>query len=280
MNAKVYSGGKEVEERFFLKRFHREEVGIFETFRTYYGKIFKEEEHLDRLLESAKTSGFNLTYSLSTLRQELKKSLKAYYKDYPTKQDIAIRMTLFQDELFLLIGARPHPSSIYDHGVELRTSPVKRSLSNAWFPETKTSAYQNAVLASVEPRHGEVYEWLFLDQAGFVTEVRIGNIFVVPKRTSTMKTQELWTPPAPGILNGVTRRFVIECALQCKMEVKETPFTRHDIYNGAEVFLTNTSWEILPVSFLDGRKLGEKLPGLVTKKLHRQFKQRVNEEYS
>src|SRR5207237_1009643 len=126
----------------------------------------------------------------------------------------------------------------------LRTSNVRRSLSHASPPQAKTSAYQNALLATLEPSPG--YEWVFLDQSGFVTEVRIGNLFII-------KGKMLATPPTTGILNGVTRRFVIELALQAGLKVREVPLTRHEIYNADEAFLTNTSWEILPVRELDGR---------------------------
>ena len=81
-----------------------------------------------------------------------------------------------------------------------------------------------------------------------------------------------------GILNGVTRRVVIECARKKGIPVTETPLTRHEFYNADEAFLTNTSWEILPVRMLDGRKVGQKVPGPLTLKLHELFKQKVLNE--
>lgn len=260
----LYSNGQKIEDKIFLRNFAAEEVGIFESMRTYNGRIFREEEHLERLVESAQTSGFPRP-DLKKIRRELKLALAVF------QQDVFIRLTLWRDQIFVMVGSRSHPGSFYERGVALRTSPVRKNLTHASAPEAKTSDYQNAILATLEPSSGGTYEWLFLDSNGFVTEVRIGNLFMI-------KDGVLRTPPARGILNGVTRRFVIECAPQAGMEVEETPLTRHDVFNAEEAFLTNTSWEILPVSELDGRRIGQKVPGPGTQKLHRVFRQNILKE--
>ena len=189
----LYSNGKKVTDKILLSEFREEEIGIFESLRTYRGKIFRLEEHLDRLFESAKTSGFwGRSYwgqspigpSLrKKLRRELELAIQAFRRDEPglAQEDLFIRLTLLGRRIFVMPGVRVHPAALYLRGVALKTSPVKRSLSNASFPEVKTSSYQNAVLATLEPSGPETYEWLFLDQNGFVTEVRIGNLFIVKK---------------------------------------------------------------------------------------------------
>lgn len=248
-----------------------EKPGIFETFRIYYGVIFRLEEHLDRLKESAKTSGFQLP------RLEIIKGFLKQVLTQEKRQNGLIRLSIFPpDQMVLFIGERNYAQELYQTGISLRTSPVRRTLSQATFPEAKTSDYQNAVLASLEPRSAETYEWLFLDRDGYVTEVRIGNIFLI--RVGTGKQPELITPPEPGILNGVTRRFVIECAIAIGLPVRETLMTRHDLYNANEAFLTNTSWEILPLRQLDGRGIGKQIPGPWTEKLQQQFRKRVEKE--
>ena len=272
----LYSNGKSVEEKVLPEKFFNEdEIGIFESLRTYSGKFFKKEEHLQRFLESAHTAGVN-NMNTSRLSAELDTALAAFRKEVKSsKAELFIRLNVFPDimpgKIFIMIGERKHSADIYKKGVCLRTSPVRRSLLNAAPPEVKTSAYQNPLLASLEPSDG-IYEWLFLDRNGFATEVRIGNLFIVP---SGGARPGLATPHKIGILNGVTRRFVIECAHQAGFEVKEKPLTRHEIYNAAEAFLTNTSWEILPIRELDGRRIGRKIPGPVTAKLQKIFKQRV-----
>lgn len=272
MNYFIFSNGKRIKDSLFLKDFETEDVGIFESLRTYQGEIFRPEEHLRRFVESAKTVGLK-TPDLNKVSKELLLALAAFQKGNQShkKEDVFIRLTLWRDNIFVVISQRRHPESIYKKGVCLRTSPVKRSHSNASPPEVKTSAYQNAVLASLEPLQGEVYEWVFLDPNGLVTEVRIGNLFIVAQGGFS-------TPPTVGILNGVTRRFVIDCAREIKIPVKEIPLTRHDIFSAEEAFLTNTSWEILPVRELDGRRIGKRIPGPLCQKLQKVFKQKVFKE--
>ena len=279
MTFHLYSNGKKVTAQVPLAEFKEEAAGVFESLRTYRGKIFRLEEHLDRLFESAKTSGFSLfSFDRKRIRREINLGLKAFQKEQPSsaEKDLFLRLTMAQNRIFVMIGARAHGAQLYKSGAALKTSPVKRSLSNASPPEVKTSSYQNAVLASLEPSGPETYEWLFLDQNGFVTEVRIGNFFIVKYVGAGLKpAPTLFTPPTLGILNGVTRRFVIKCALALKLEVREIPLTRHEIFNADEAFLTNTSWEILPVRELDARKIGGKIPGPVTAKLMKKFKERL-----
>ncbi len=272
MKSAVYLKGKKQEAGAGLKNFQDEEIGIFETLRVYSGKVFRFEEHLDRLEESAKTAGYAFPLSRNALRQEVKKAVQA-----SGQKEAFVRLTLLQGQAFVFVGERKHSKVLYEKGVCLQTTAVRRLASNASFPEAKTTAYQNGVLASLEVRSELIYEWVFLDQNGYVTEVRIGNLFMIPPGNKNMKP-ELWTPPLAGILNGVTRRFVIECARELGIPVRESPLTRHDIFNAGEAFLTNTSWEILPVRALDGRLIGREIPGKLTLKLHKHFKKKVARE--
>ena len=271
MNYSIFSNGKPVKDPAVFEDFAAGgEMGIFESLRTYRGKIFRLEDHLKRFMESAQTAGLSSRISLAALRQELKSALHAFMIQGPDpREDLFIRLSGWKGKTYVFIGQRKHAEALYQEGIALKTSPVKRSLTNAVPAEVKTSAYHNAVLASLEP--GTAYEWLFLDRSGFVTEVRIGNFFI-------LKDGGLKTPSTQGILNGVTRRFVIECARQLEIPVQETLITRHEVYNADEAFLTNTSWEILPVRELDGRLIGRKIPGLLTLKLHEIFKQKALQE--
>ena len=171
-------------------------------------------------------------------------------------------------EIFAIIGSREIPEKLYETGVILKTSSFPRGSGNAFPYQSKTSSYQQAVLASTEPDPAGAFDWLFLDQRNYLTETRTGNFFIV-------KNRRLLTPPEHLILNGVTRRFVIKCAHETGLKVRETPLTRHDFFNADEAFLTNTSWEILPVRGLDGRVIGTGAPGPVTAGLHRIFTAKI-----
>ena len=286
----IYQKGKQVTDRICLSALESEaSVGVFESLRTYGTNIFKEEEHLWRFQESLQSIASPVSISIQTLKEELRKALRAHviareqsdrnnlktgllrYARNDRIEDLFLRLCLWQNEIFVFVGARSHPKQIYELGVNLSTSPVKRTHTNAQSPQVKTSAYSNAFLASLEIKPENTYEWVFLDASGYVTEVRIGNLFMVKRGT-------LYTPPEDGILNGVTRSVVIECALRNRIKFEETRLTRHDIYNADEAFLTNTSWEILPVAKLDGRVVGENIPGPMIQKLQKTFKQIVKEE--
>ena len=267
MSFSVYSRGLLAGDRISYALLSPDEVGIFESLRTYGEEIFRKEEHVRRFLESAQTAGLKGILEKDTAR-ELDLALDAFRKEHPEAGDLFIRLMLWRKEVRVMIGERIHPPALYEKGASLKTSPVRRSLSNASPPEAKTSAYQNAAFASLEPKTPAVFEWLFLDNSGTVTEVRTGNLFLA-------KDGSLATPPTAGILDGVTRRFVIECARKIGIPVRETPLTRHDVFNAGEAFLTNTSWEILPVAELDGRRIGRTVPGPVTLKLRQIFRQRT-----
>ena len=271
MKYKVYQNGKEVSGEFPFELMRTEAAGIFESMRAYHGRILHEKDHLMRLLESAKTVGYQPLSGPAMLRQEIKAALKAF-----GKKECYVRLTLWEGQTFVILGVREHPKEIYEKGVVLKTASFSRGGPNTFPWQAKASAYQQAILASTEPHPDKIYEWVFLDQQGFLTESRIGNFFMV--RYASKGKRVLLTPPEYGILNGVTRRFVIKCALELGIEIRETPLTRHEFFNADEVFLCNTSWEVLPVRELDGRVIGAGKPGPVTLKLHRFFKRRIQQD--
>ena len=268
MNYKIYQSGKEVDGELPFELMRTEAIGIFESMRAYSGRILHEKEHLSRLLESAKTVDYRPFPEPVKLQRELKAALKAF-----GKKECYIRLTLWEGRSFVILGSREHPKELYEKGVALKTASFPRGGPNTFPWQAKTSAYHQAILASTEPHPDKIYEWVFLDQRGVLTETRVGNFFIV-KKDDAMRL----TPPEHLILNGVTRRFVIKCALELGIKVRETSLTRHEFFNAAEAFLCNTSWEILPVRELDGRVIGAGKPGPVTLKLRRYFKRRVQQD--
>jgi branched-chain amino acid aminotransferase len=271
MKYHIYSGGREVSEKLPFDLMRTEAVGIFESMRAYRGKIFHEEDHLARLLESAKTVGYHPFPEIHKLRQELSFALKAF-----GRSECYIRLTLWEGQTFVIAGFREHSKEIYKKGVALKTASFPRGGPSTFPWQAKASVYQQAVLASTEPHPDKIYDWVFLDAQNYLTETRIGNFFIV--KHPPQGGVELITPPEHLILNGVTRQFVIKCALELGIQVREIPITRHEFFNADEAFLSNTSWEILPVRELDGRLIGAGKPGPATLKLHRFFKRRVQED--
>ena len=115
MNFQIYSNGKKVTDKILLSQFHTEDIGIFESLRTYGGGIFQVEEHLDRLFESAKTAGWDWGLSpkgqvRAKLRRELESAIRAFRQEEPApiQEDLFIRLTLFRGQVFVMLGIRAH----------------------------------------------------------------------------------------------------------------------------------------------------------------------------
>ena len=275
MKYKIYQKGKSVPADQGIALLQEEAVGIFESMRAYDGRILHEEEHIARLLESAKTVGHEPVPVAAKLKIELSLAMNAC-----GEKNTSVRLTLFNGKIFVIIGSRECSPEFYKTGVVLKTASFPRGSGKAFPYQAKAAAYQQAVLASTEPNPGKAFDWLFLDQSNYLTETRVGNFFIVrhPASGKGFKGVVILTPPEHLILNGVTRRFVIKCALALGFLVREVPLTRHEFFNADEAFLSNTSWEVLPVRELDGRMIGEGKPGPVTLKLHDFFKRRVQHD--
>ena len=257
------------------------QVNIFETMLVMKGKIFRLENHLNRLFESAKTIGLTIPKSKLEIEKELKRALSSVSKskqffvtkgrravgDCPSPfwyETTCIRLTAFRDQIVIFIFKCEHNSEIYERGVDLNTSAIRRNTSESFRPEAKSGQFLNGILADLDPSAKNAFETLFLDHLGYVKEARVWNFFIVRRGC-------LQTPISSGILDGVTRRFVIECAQKEGIPVKETSLTRHDVWNAEEAFLTNTSGGIVPVRSLDCRQIGKKTPGVLTERLRRRF---------
>ncbi len=261
-----------------------DKVSVFETFRAYAGRFFLFDQHLERLCESLK----GLAQGLPVSQTELGRWVKAAFKE-SAYADAFFRLSVHwqsheEGVLVLIIREfKGHPAPWYEKGVTLTTSVVRRPFLKAQESQVKASQYVGGVLAMLDEGGGRgapTHELLFLGPQGTVAEGTVSNIFAVCPTLSKARSSDfrkgvvnLLTPPASsGILRGVTRGFVMTLAKKAGMDVEETPLTRHDLYNAAECFMTNTSSEILPVVCVDERKIGEGVPGPVTQKLAKEFK--------
>ena len=142
-----------------LEKLKTETCGVFESIRTYHGKIFRFEEHLKRLKNSANTIGYTKVPDL----KKLKKEIEQIAKENETGDDLFIRVTLWEGEHFIMVGHRKHKKQIYERGVRLKTSSFLASAQKAHPFQAKTTAYQMAVLASSLPNEDKTYEWMFLN---------------------------------------------------------------------------------------------------------------------
>ena len=265
LGPRLFINGKPAESNHVPLPFEREELSVFESLRSYGGVIFRLDQHLDRLFESAKSAGLEVPKTREELRKEVYLALR-----HSGRKDAFLRLWLDSHDRYILVLERKRPAWIYEKGVSLKTAATRRNLINAAPPEVKAGEFLNNILAFLEQAEPETFESIFLDADGFVTEALVWNLFIV-------KSGKIFTAGS-GVLSGVTRRFVIECAQKERLPVFELNLTRHDFWNAEEAFLTNTSGEIVPIRTLDGRRIGSKIPGHITLKLMSRFQKQLQIE--
>jgi len=242
--------------------------GVFEGMRSYNGQIFKCEEHMDRLFDSARAICLTPPCSkeeLSKLCYEAieKNGLKdAYLRVIVSRGagDLGLNPRLCETPGLVIIAGtiKLYPAEMYEKGMDVMTGATPRIPAEALNPKIKSLNYLNNILAKLEGLEHGMQETLMLNSQGFVAEATGDNIFVVKKG-------ELWTPPEEaGILLGITRQTVIDLALEKGITVSERNMTRYDIFTADECFLTGSAAEIIPVTKLDGRVIGEGNPGAIT----------------
>ena len=254
--------------------------GVFEGIRSYNGRVFKLDEHLERLYDSAKSIMLQIPISIETMKETVLETLR---RNHLTEAYIRLIITRGVGDLGLDPDKCPKPSIIiiadkivlypqkfYEDGLEIVTVSVRRNYAEAINPRIKSLNYLNNILAKIEGKQAGAEEVLMLNAEGYVVECSGDNIFWI-------KNETLVTPPVHmGILEGVTRNSVIELARDAGMQVEERVFTRHDLYIADECFLTGTAAEVIPVVKIDRRTIGDGQPGKITQRLISAFRQYAN----
>jgi branched-chain amino acid aminotransferase len=155
-----------------------------------------------------------------------------------------------------------------EKGAKLIISSVRRDPVYATSHEVKSLNYLNSILAKLEAINANADDAIMLDSRGFVSEASAANLFIV-------KDNSLITPPTTaGILPGITRAFVMELAKSMRINVYERDITPVELLTADEVFLTGTGAEIVPVTMINGVKIGDGTPGRITKLLIEEFDKR------
>jgi len=235
---------------------------VFESLRSYGGRIFKLDEHLARFKESVKTIGLELSEGEVS---SLKDNILAEYKKSCIK-DAYIRFALSAPDKkinLIIKKAKLVPEIFYKKGVFLRTSVDKKNSANAFKYSIKSSNFMPGVFAKIESVG--LFDALMLNDMGYVAESTISNIFMI-------KGKDVFTPPvSTGLLGGITRQVVFDLAQIIGIKINQVNITRHDLYNADECFLTSTNIKVLPVAKIDARVIGSGKPGVITKKLIREF---------
>lgn len=253
--------------------------GCFETLRAYGGRLFRLNAHLDRLWASATFLGTPITKDRRQLARRLIEVLKR-----SQLQDAVVRIALVPPlgiasqrgqpsrAHIVVQPARIPPASAYRLGIRVAIVPARTFSVGAITPQAKYSARLGSVLAVIDAQLRRADEALFMDALGYVTESTASNFGIVSRGV-------ILTPPCwLGLLAGITRDVLFELAEALRLAIREVPLTRHDLYNADEAFLLSTLREVMPVTVVDGRRIGTGRPGSITKKLHLAFRQLVKRE--
>jgi branched-chain amino acid aminotransferase len=252
---------------------------VYEVIRTYGGKPFALDEHLDRLARSAARVDIPLPFSAVELAQEIHQLLHAagagewYVRLILTRGGgpIGLDPALADQPRRVVIVAplEPLAGELREKGVAVVLVPVGRSAKEALASGAKTGNYLTNIMALRRAREGGGFEAVLVDSQGFIAEGSSSNVFVVDGNS-------LRTPPlATGILDGITRRKVLSVAEKAGLEVRQEPLRPLDLYSADEVFITGTVKEVLAVTEVDGKAIGEGRPGPVSRRLGTLFQELV-----
>jgi branched-chain amino acid aminotransferase len=249
--------------------------GVFEGIRIYGGKIFRLQEHLDRLYDSAHAIWMTIPIPKDEMAAVTEEAVRrsgireGYIRPIVTRGvgDLGLdpRKCPRPSVIIIVDTIKLWPEEVYETGLKVVTAgtpiPQRESLS----PRVKSLNYLAHILAKIEGTQAGADEVLMLDSSGSVAEGSGQNLFVV-------KQGKLRTPAAfAGILKGVTRDVVIELAVQAGYDVQETILNRYDVYTADEAFFTGTAAEVVAIRQVDGRLIGAGKSGPVTRDLRARF---------
>ena len=256
--------------------------GVFEGIRFYNGKVFRLEEHMERLYKSAAAIALTVPLDTPALTEALLETIRrnrltdGYIRLVVTrgKGDLGLSPWNCPKPTIIIVAAKItlYPEESYEKGLKVVTCATRRIAHGALSPMVKSLNYLNNIMAKIEASHAGAGEGLMLNEQGLVAECTGDNIFLVSGGRIT-------TPPiSSGALAGVTRAVAIKLACELGIEVSEPQTTRYDIYTADECFLTGTAAEIIPAVELDSRPIGNGKPGPVTRLLIERFRELTQKE--
>lgn len=255
-------------------------MGVFEGIRSYetengQGAVFRLEDHVRRLFDSAHICDMEIPYSQSEIEAACLDTLRendlteGYIRPlvflgagemgvFPADNPVEVAIVTWPWGEYLGEGA-------LENGVRVKVSTFNRHHPNSMMTRGKIIGnYVNSILAKKEAKADGYLEGILTDTDGYISEGSGENLFII--RDGVIRT----TPPAT-ILKGITRDTAIQLAEDMGYEVVEQKFTRDDMYIADEIFFTGTAAEITPIREVDNREIGEGEPGPITKELQDRF---------
>ncbi|MCG3203877.1 MAG: Branched-chain-amino-acid aminotransferase [Elusimicrobia bacterium] len=257
--------------------------GVFEGIRAYHGHIFRLEEHIRRIERSARMISLKIPMTSQQLSRVVKESIKknnlndAYIRLLITRGvgDLGLDPRACPRASVVVIAdkLRLFPAECYEKGLESIIAKTRRNFAEALDPSIKSMNYLNNIQAKIEAVRKNVPEAIMLNKDGYVCECTGDNVFFVKGKT-------IGTPPVKaGVLVGITRGVVMEIIRKkTTYKIIEKLFYPEALFSADEVFFTGTAAEIIPVTKINGRVIGNGRPGQVTLHLINLFKKLVQVE--
>ena len=251
--------------------------GIFEGIRFYNGRVFRLEQHLERLWNSARSICLKIPMTREEMTEALLETVRqnhlrdGYIRLVVTRGvgNLGLNPEQCKNPSVIIIVATIalYHEDFYRKGLSIVTVATRRSNPAALNPAVKSLNYLNNVMARIEANLASADEALMLNDAGNVAECTADNVFII-------KHGQIFTPPTTaGALQGITRSVLFDIASEFDIKVIEADFTRHDIFVADECFLTGTAAEIVPVVKADGRIIGNGKPGPITTRIIARFRE-------
>lgn len=249
--------------------------GVFEGIRAYNGIVFKLDEHVERLFNSAKVIHLEMPLSRHETTEAVMETIRknqlrdAYIRVVVTRGtgDLGVDPASCKTPTIFII-AEPSQSSLGTGAprlVSLVTASVRRDPVDGTSHEVKSLNYLNSILAKMEARRAGADDALMLDHRGFVSESSASNLFIVEdNKVSTPSTSS-------GILHGITRKRIIALCSDLGLDVSERDITPFELLTADEAFLVGTKSEILAVGTVNGTKIGSGTVGPIVRKLASEF---------
>ena len=264
--------------------------GVFDMTRTFGHKIFKIEEHVERLYKSLNYLDIDIELSQKEMidisLNVLEKNLHLINKteDYWVGQRISRGVDKVGGEQWdldggatIIVECAPLPlkprASLYETGIKVWTPSTRRTPFQSMSPRAKTHNYINLILGDNEVKRIDKNAWaILLDIDGNLTEGMGSNIFTVSNGT-------IYTPKTQNVLGGISRETVIELAKKAGLKLIEKDIEVYEAINSDEMFLTSTSLCICPVTYFNGKKIGASTFGPLTNKLIDLYKDLVSFDF-
>ena len=257
--------------------------GVWEGFRVVNGQAAFLDAHLDRLYEGAKAIALDIGMS----RGEMKQAISATLQANEMQNDVHIRLmvtrgikrTPYQDPRACIGQATvviipeyktPKPETL-QAGLKLFTVHVRRGFPDVQDPKLNSHSKLNCITACIQAIEAGADEGLMLDPHGFVATCNSTHFFIVRKG-------EVWTSTGDYCLGGITRANVIALCRQNGIPCFEKNFSLSQVYGADEAFCTGTFAGVVPVRDIDGRKIGDALPGPMVQRLQQLYRELVERD--